>query len=453
MSYSGRFEITINAEGRRRVVPVRLGSADIGRSSHSAICLHDRNISRRHARLLRKGRKVWVEDLTSANGSFLNGLKICGRTRVFRNDVIRLGDVELELQGEGLRHRDDETTNRTGPLEFIALQEPQPHIKGRAERTLIVEALDDGVDADDDAPSAFLRDTDPSAAPTMAAAEPTDPPTAFWRDTDPTAAPKPPTTEPTDPPTAFLRDTDPTAAPELTPHPTTTRISAAKRVAARALPMQPTTEPQIVYRRRSGRPVLVLLVAAAIGSLLVAGALMLRGKGAAPTPSAPTAIPVGLEASTLERAAAAARAGRWLEGTRLAKEMLSVDPGNAYALNLLMLGTDAIRSDETLTAALAAKSHGDWRLCWRIINGVPPEQRTGTHNELITEVWHGLRITLLHEAMQSLRAGELTTTDKVLAELDALGIAGSEVNQIAELLQQQRRERRRARRRATRASE
>jgi pSer/pThr/pTyr-binding forkhead associated (FHA) protein len=48
----------------------------VGRSADCDLVLEDTLVSRRHARLFKKEGKVWIEDLNSSNGVFLNGKKI-----------------------------------------------------------------------------------------------------------------------------------------------------------------------------------------------------------------------------------------------------------------------------------------------------------------------------------------------------------------------------------------
>jgi pSer/pThr/pTyr-binding forkhead associated (FHA) protein len=141
-SYSGRFQIRVEADGRSRLVRLRLGVATVGRSTNSTIHIQDRNISRRHLRLIRKKKRVYAEDMQSANGTLVNGEPLVGRQRIFRDDVIRVGDVQLELVGDKLKYRDEETTERTvRPAEQTEIVEPPVVRRPRArkrERTLII---------------------------------------------------------------------------------------------------------------------------------------------------------------------------------------------------------------------------------------------------------------------------------------------------------------------------
>ena len=49
------------------------GTAMIGRSLTNAICLPDRNASRQHARIIAHQGEFFLEDMQSANGTYLAG--------------------------------------------------------------------------------------------------------------------------------------------------------------------------------------------------------------------------------------------------------------------------------------------------------------------------------------------------------------------------------------------
>jgi pSer/pThr/pTyr-binding forkhead associated (FHA) protein len=86
-------------EGRKTVVPVR-DEITIGRQDGNTIRLTERNVSRRHARLLKENGNVLIEDLGSYNGVRVNGEKITGRTRIKEGDLVEIGDYDLGIQGK-----------------------------------------------------------------------------------------------------------------------------------------------------------------------------------------------------------------------------------------------------------------------------------------------------------------------------------------------------------------
>jgi pSer/pThr/pTyr-binding forkhead associated (FHA) protein/tetratricopeptide (TPR) repeat protein len=118
VSETSSFKLIIeDDEGRRSVVPIDLDSVregiSIGRQEGNTIRLNERNVSRRHARFVREAVGIYAEDLDSYNGVWINGDRIKGRQELHDGDTVRVGDFQLELRGEGLQRRVEETTQRT----------------------------------------------------------------------------------------------------------------------------------------------------------------------------------------------------------------------------------------------------------------------------------------------------------------------------------------------------
>lgn len=87
-------------EGRKTVVPFVREEITIGRQEGNTIRLTERNVSRRHARLMRLNGHVVVEDLGSSNGTRINGERISGQSTVKDGDLIQIGDYDLALQSD-----------------------------------------------------------------------------------------------------------------------------------------------------------------------------------------------------------------------------------------------------------------------------------------------------------------------------------------------------------------
>lgn len=74
--------------------PVDGGQIDIGRSAGSDIVLKsDDYVSGRHARLIRHGGLLYVEDIDSTNGTYVNGRKAVGATPLRSGDRVRVGST------------------------------------------------------------------------------------------------------------------------------------------------------------------------------------------------------------------------------------------------------------------------------------------------------------------------------------------------------------------------
>src|SRR5512142_2295616 len=85
-------------EGKTTVVPLIRDEITIGRKEGNTIRLTERNVSRRHARIVKANGAVVVEDLDSYNGVKVNGTRIQGRIAVGEADRIQIGDYLLELK-------------------------------------------------------------------------------------------------------------------------------------------------------------------------------------------------------------------------------------------------------------------------------------------------------------------------------------------------------------------
>ena len=69
----------------------------IGRQPGLEVTLDSGAISRRHARLTWEGERVYVEDLKSSNGTFINENRITARTLLRPGDTLRIGSSILRL--------------------------------------------------------------------------------------------------------------------------------------------------------------------------------------------------------------------------------------------------------------------------------------------------------------------------------------------------------------------
>src|SRR5262245_19927865 len=62
----------------------------VGRSSDLDMVLVEDMVSRKHARISMQGDQIWIEDLGSTNGTFVNGEKI-KRARLKEGDRVLIG--------------------------------------------------------------------------------------------------------------------------------------------------------------------------------------------------------------------------------------------------------------------------------------------------------------------------------------------------------------------------
>jgi pSer/pThr/pTyr-binding forkhead associated (FHA) protein len=86
-------------DGPARTASVRLKKADtlVGRQKGCDIRIPSNEISRRHCILSAEHGTVVVEDLNSANGTYLNGERISGRQKLKAGDRLRIGTLTFRI--------------------------------------------------------------------------------------------------------------------------------------------------------------------------------------------------------------------------------------------------------------------------------------------------------------------------------------------------------------------
>jgi hypothetical protein len=72
--------------------------ATMGRSDGAEIRIEDPFASSAHARIFSRGDYMYVEDMGSTNGTYLNGRQLKTAERLKMADVIRIGDSEYRYQ-------------------------------------------------------------------------------------------------------------------------------------------------------------------------------------------------------------------------------------------------------------------------------------------------------------------------------------------------------------------
>jgi pSer/pThr/pTyr-binding forkhead associated (FHA) protein len=70
----------------------------IGRDRNAELVLSDPEVSRRHARLETRGNVVYVRDLQSSNGTYLNGRRIDAVIETREGDEIDVGTTRLQVE-------------------------------------------------------------------------------------------------------------------------------------------------------------------------------------------------------------------------------------------------------------------------------------------------------------------------------------------------------------------
>ncbi len=79
--------------------PVDSAPLTVGRGGQNDLVLSgDDFASARHARIEVRGDGVWVQDLESTNGTYVNGTRVPGAQRVDPGDVLRVGETDLLIE-------------------------------------------------------------------------------------------------------------------------------------------------------------------------------------------------------------------------------------------------------------------------------------------------------------------------------------------------------------------
>jgi len=90
--------ILIKVTGSKREIALQAETI-LGRQAECDILLTEGHASRRHARLtITDDGAAWLEDLGSANGTFINGTRITGKARLSSGDRLRFDVEEYDLR-------------------------------------------------------------------------------------------------------------------------------------------------------------------------------------------------------------------------------------------------------------------------------------------------------------------------------------------------------------------
>jgi len=122
----------------------RGGELVVGRSSDCDLVIDLPSISSRHARVFRSGDRTYVEDLASANGTFVNDQRIPGRREV------RTGD-RISLAGRTLAFREELPVASPSHREKTEILDPSPDTREgerpspRAAEVLLEESIPVGL--------------------------------------------------------------------------------------------------------------------------------------------------------------------------------------------------------------------------------------------------------------------------------------------------------------------
>jgi hypothetical protein len=91
--------VVVAAMGREPDTELQIGdSATLGRSHSADIQVDDPFASSAHARIFPRGQFMYIEDMGSTNGTYLNGRQLRRPERLKVADSLRIGDTEYRYQ-------------------------------------------------------------------------------------------------------------------------------------------------------------------------------------------------------------------------------------------------------------------------------------------------------------------------------------------------------------------
>lgn len=136
-------------EGRTTVVPLLREEITIGRTEGNTIRLTERNVSRHHARLLKRNGSYIVEDLGSYNGVIVNGGRIDAKMKLSAGDQLGIGDYDLAFQSDTAEIVPPSTPARpksAPPPRLVVLGEPAAGAEFSLSKPVVRIGRDEDID-------------------------------------------------------------------------------------------------------------------------------------------------------------------------------------------------------------------------------------------------------------------------------------------------------------------
>lgn len=104
------FVVTSEGPLRGHTLVIDADEQVLGRRESSDLTLPDPHVSRSHAVIRRVSGAVWIEDLGSTGGTFVNGQPVTGSQALRHGDIVRFGTVETRFEDRGSLMEGDDAT-------------------------------------------------------------------------------------------------------------------------------------------------------------------------------------------------------------------------------------------------------------------------------------------------------------------------------------------------------
>ena len=69
----------------------------VGRHQQADIVLQESDVSRKHAAFILKDQALWLQDLNSSNGTFINDVRLTGESLLKEGDIVQFASVKFSL--------------------------------------------------------------------------------------------------------------------------------------------------------------------------------------------------------------------------------------------------------------------------------------------------------------------------------------------------------------------
>ncbi len=93
----------IDQRDRVQHIPINAVPFRIGRSAELGLCLPSPAVSKAHAEIVAAGDKLFLRDLDSTNGTFVNGHRVQGTTPIGEGDLIQFATIDFRVKKQAAR--------------------------------------------------------------------------------------------------------------------------------------------------------------------------------------------------------------------------------------------------------------------------------------------------------------------------------------------------------------
>lgn len=121
-----RFILKLEGGGHGFLLTLAEGVNDLGRSPECDLQIQHQSVSRTHARLMNTGESVWLDDLNSSKGTWVNGRRIEESVHLTVGDKVKFGEVEFKF----LQEKSPRDARTSDTLEFISSRIPEDALTG-----------------------------------------------------------------------------------------------------------------------------------------------------------------------------------------------------------------------------------------------------------------------------------------------------------------------------------